>query len=77
MSRLLNVLLDNRKQSVRATMAQKDAEIDRLKSRIRELYIENNELGRENRKLRIRNGEVEVAYSSLKEILRKRGVCTP
>lgn len=77
MSGLLNVLLVNRRKSMSATIAQKDAEITRLKSRVSELYMENDELGRENRKLRIRNGEVEVAYSSLKEILRKRGACTP
>ena len=77
MSGLRKMLLNNRRQSIRATMAQKDAEIDRLKNRVRELYIENDELDRENRKLRIRNGEVEGAYSSLKEILRNRGVCTP
>ena len=42
-----------------------------------ELYIENDELGRENRKLSIRNSELDVAYNSLKQILRNRGVCTP
>lgn len=76
MARLLNVLADSRKKSVHAIMAEKDAEIAKLKARARELYIENGDLIRENRELRIRNGEVEVAYSSLKEILRRRGVST-
>jgi len=76
MPKLLNVLSDKRKKSVRAIMAEKDAEIAKLRSKARKLYIENDDLIRENRELRIRNGEVEVAYSSLKEILRRRGVPT-
>ena len=55
MARLLKRLSDNRKRSVRVMMAQKDAEISKLKERLSELYIENDELGRENRKLSIRN----------------------
>lgn len=77
MQKLLQVLSNSRKTNARTLMAQKDEEIVRLKTRVQELYVENSELGRENRKLRIRNGEVEVAYSSLKEILRNRGVATP
>lgn len=77
MARLLKRLSDNRKRSVRVMMAQKDAEISKLKERLSELHIENDELGRENRKLSIRNSELDVAYNSLKQILRNRGVCTP
>ena len=72
MARLLKRLSDNRKRSVRVMMAQKDAEISKLKERLSELYIENDKLGRENR-----NSELDVAYNSLKQILRNRGVCTP
>lgn len=75
MSRLLKVLNNSKKEDVRTVMAQKDAEIERLRTKFRELYVENDELIRENRKLRIRNGELDVAYNSLKEILRKRGTC--
>lgn len=77
MIRLLNVQMGGKRKSKSAIIAEKDAEIAKLKSRVNTLYMENVELDRENRKLRIRNGEVEVAYSSLKQILRNRGVCTP
>ena len=62
---------------MRARMKEKDMEIARLREKVGELYTRNDELDRENRKLRIRNGELDVAYNGLKEILRKRGVCTP
>lgn len=76
MSRLLKALSINRKEDVRARLAQQDEEIVRLKTKVRKLYVENDDLERENRELRIRNGELDVAYNSLKEILRKRGTCT-
>lgn len=57
-------------------MAQQDEEIVRLKTKVRKLYVENDDLERENRQLRIRNGELDVAYNSLKEILRKRSART-
>ena len=77
LTKLFHVLSDNRKNNVRVSMAHKDAEISALKVKVSELYVRNDELGRENRKLSIRNSELTVAYNSLKEILRKRGVCTP
>lgn len=77
MKNLFHALSDTRKNTVRVRMAQKDAEISALKGKVSELYVRNNELERENRKLSIRNSEVTVAYNSLKEILRKRGVPTP
>lgn len=76
MSRLLHALSTDTKEDVRTVMTKKDAEINRLKAKLSELYMENDELIRENRKLRIRNGELDAAYTSLKEILRKRGTST-
>lgn len=80
MRRLLQAMINSRnhkKVSIRYMMAQKDLEIESLRARVRDLCVDNSELGRENRKLRIRNGEVEVAYNSLKQILQNRGVETP
>lgn len=77
MIRLLHVVSDSKNNNLHVRMAQKDAEISALKAKVSELYAQNDELGRENRKLSIRNSELNVAYNSLKEILRKRGACTP
>ena len=76
MSKLLKALSNNRGEDVRARLAQQDEEIVRLKTKVRKLYVENDDLERENRQLRIRNGELDVAYNSLKEILRKRSART-
>ncbi|WP_251205726.1 hypothetical protein [Acetatifactor aquisgranensis] len=76
MSKLLKALSNNRREDVRARLAQQDEEIVRLKTKVRKLYVENDDLERENRQLRIRNGELDVAYNSLKEILRKRSART-
>ena len=76
MSKLLKALSNNRREDVRARLAQHDEEIVRLKTKVRKLYVENDDLERENRQLRIRNGELDVAYNSLKEILRKRSART-
>ena len=76
MSRLLKALSDYRREDVRTRLAQKEDEVVHLKEKVRKLYVENVDLERENRELRIRNGELDVAYNSLKEILRKRGTCT-
>ena len=66
MIRLLHVVSDSKNNNLHVRIAQKDAEISALKAKVSELYAQNDELGRENRK-----------YNSLKEILRKRGACTP
>ena len=76
MSKLLKALSNNRREDVRARLAKQDEEIVRLKTKVRKLYVENDDLERENRQLRIRNGELDVAYNSLKEILRKRSART-
>ena len=76
MSKLLKALSNNRREDVRARLAQQDEEIVRLKTKVRKLYVENDDLERENRQLRIRNGELDVAYNSLTEILRKRSART-
>lgn len=77
MVRLYDVLTGNRKRSVKSTIASMNAEIAALKKEIGELYARNDVLGRENRKLSIRNAELSAAYNGLKEILRNRGVSTP
>ena len=64
MSKLLKALSNNRREDVRARLAQQDEEIVRLKTKVRKLYVENDDLERENRQLRIRNGELDVAYNS-------------
>lgn len=51
--------------------------IAELKDEVSSLYAKNEKLEKENIKLRLRNAEVEAAYKSLKEILRRRGVATP
>ncbi len=76
MSKLLHVLSGDSGKGVRGKV-KKEMEIAMLKEKVGELYARNNELDRENRKLRIRNAELDVAYNGLKEILRKRGTCTP
>lgn len=77
MVRLYDVLTGSRKRNVKSTIASMNAEIAALKKEIGELYARNDVLGRENRKLSIRNAELSAAYNGLKEILRNRGVSTP
>ena len=51
MIRLLHVVSDSKNNNLHVRMAQKDAEISALKAKVSELYAQNDELGRENRKL--------------------------
>lgn len=75
--RLYHVSTGSKKRNERTTIASKNAEIAALKQEMGELYARNDVLGKENRKLSIRNAELSAAYNGLKEILRNRGVSTP
>lgn len=73
---LRHVLSGEGRIGKQAGAAQRETEIITLREEVHRLYVRNDALGRENRRLRIRNAELEVAYSGLKEVLRGRGVAT-
>lgn len=77
MAVLRHVLSGKKKGGERDRTVQKGSEIAVLREEVHQLYVRNDALGRENRRLRIRNAELEAAYSGLKEVLRGRGIVTP
>lgn len=73
----LHALFNGGKKSLRARLAESEAEVERLKREVGRLNNRNRKLEQEALKLSLRNGELEVAYNGLKKILRNRGVSVP
>lgn len=64
--------LGARQKSLRAQLAEKDAEIAELKRRLENKSLDISDLLKSNRRLSIESAEMRAAYNGLKEILRKR-----